>query len=135
MIYVFDGTMTGLLSCVFRAFSFKQFDVRITQDANSQNGLFDEMIIVPSNNQHAQRVWTALKRKVSSNSLRHFYYSFLSEQDPAFNHMFGFACYVFQKQYRVDQDYGHVDVLGISQWAKQVGREKHRMEAFVRFKK
>lgn len=26
-------------------------------------------------------------------------------------------------------------MLALSQWAKQVGREKHRMEAFVRFKK
>ena len=26
-------------------------------------------------------------------------------------------------------------MLGVSQWTKQVGREKHRMEAFVRFKK
>ena len=135
MIYVFDGTMTGLLSCVFRAFAFKQFDVRITQDAHTQTGLFDEVIMVPSNDQHAARVWTALKSKVSSQSLRYFYYSFLSEQDQAFNHMFGFACYVFKSAYKVDQDYGHADVLGISQWAKQVGREKHRMEAFVRFKK
>lgn len=33
------------------------------------------------------------------------------------------------------KDYGHAAVIGMSQWAKQVGREKHRMEAFVRFKK
>lgn len=135
MIYVFDGTMTGLLSCIFRAFQFKQFDVHVTKDSHAQTGLFDEVVMVPSNDEHANRVWTALKGKVSSSSLRHFYYSFLSEQDAAFNHMFGFALYVFKKNYRVDQDYGHVDVLGISQWAKQVGREKHRMEAFVRFKK
>ena len=135
MIYVFDGTMTGLLSCVFRAFQFKQFDVHVTQDPHAQTGLFDDVVMVPSNDEHAKRVWTALKSKVSSRSLRYFYYSFLSEQDAAFNHMFGFAIYVFKKAYKVDQDYGHADVLGISQWAKQVGREKHRMEAFVRFKK
>jgi hypothetical protein len=28
--YCFDGTMTGLLSCVFRAFEFKEFDVKVT---------------------------------------------------------------------------------------------------------
>lgn len=41
---------------------------------------------------------------------------------------------MFSSHQRVDADYGHADVLAVSKWAKQVGREKHRMEAFVRFK-
>jgi len=134
-VYQFDGTMTGLLSCVFRAFEFKEFNVQLTAGQVPQSGLFDEFIEVPSNDEHGQRVWQGLKQKVSAKALRNFYYSFLSEQDVAFQHCFNFAVYVFQSQRPVDQDYGHADVLGISQWAKQVGREKHRMEAFVRFKK
>ncbi len=88
-----------------------------------------------SNDQHGQRVWQGLKQKVSSSSLRAFYYTFLSEQEAAFQTLFDFAVYVFQNQRPVDKDYGHAAVIGMSQWAKQVGREKHRMEAFVRFKK
>ena len=133
--YCFDGTFTGLLSCVFRCFQFKEFDVNVTANPKSQNGLFDDFIEVASNDEHAQRVWQGLKQKTSANSLRNFYYSFLSEKDEAFQHCLNFAIYVFQSQKPVDRNFGHVDVLGISQWAKQVGREKHRMEAFVRFKK
>ena len=133
--YCFDGTFTGLLSCVFRCFQFHEFDVKVTTDKFSQNGLFDDYYEVTSNEEHAQRVWQGLKQKNSANSVRNFYYSFLSEQDEAFQHCLNFAIYVFQSQRPIDKDYGHVDVLGISQWAKQVGREKHRMEAFVRFKK
>ncbi len=51
-----------------------------------------------------------------------------------FSIAFNFAMYVFQQQRDVSKNYGHADVLGMSQWAKQVGREKHRMEAFVRLK-
>jgi probable DNA metabolism protein len=133
--YCFDGSMTGLLSCVFRAFAFKEFDVSITADPHAQNGLFDTFIYVPSNDEHGQRVWQGLKQKVSSGSLRAFYFAFLSEQEEAFQMLFDFAVYVFQNQRPVDKDYGHHAVIGMSQWAKQVGREKHRMEAFVRFKK
>lgn len=127
--------MTGLLSCIFRAFEFKELNSRITAHGAAQAGLFDELIEVASNDIHAQRVWQGLKHKVSAQGLRNFYFSFLSEQDAAFQHCFNFAVYAFQSRRAVDQDYGHADVLGIAQWAKQVGREKHRMEAFVRFKK
>jgi probable DNA metabolism protein len=133
--YCFDGSMTGLLSCVFRAFEFKEFNVIVTANPQAQTGLFDEFIRVASNDQHGQRVWQGLKQKVSSSSLRAFYYTFLSEQEAAFQTLFDFAVYVFQNQRPVDKDYGHAAVIGMSQWAKQVGREKHRMEAFVRFKK
>ena len=133
--YFFDGSMTGLLSCVFRAFEFKEFNVIVTANPQAQTGLFDEFIHVASNDQHGQRVWQGLKQKVSSSSLRAFYYTFLSEQEAAFQTLFDFAVYVFQNQRPVDKDYGHAAVIGMSQWAKQVGREKHRMEAFVRFKK
>jgi probable DNA metabolism protein len=133
--YVFDGTLTGLLSCVFRAFQFKEFDVNIMTTDCVQSGLFDETIVVESNEVQAQRVWQGLKQKVSAQGIRNFYYTFLSEQTVAFQHLFNFSVYAFQSQRPIDRDYGHVDVLGLAQWAKQVGREKHRMEAFVRFKK
>jgi probable DNA metabolism protein len=133
--YCFDGTMTGLLSCIFRAFEFKEFDVQITANPKSQNGLFDDFIQVASNDHQAQRVWQGLKQKVSSSSLKAFYYTFLSEQEQAFQTLFDFSIYVFQNQRPVDKDYGHPAVIALSQWTKQVGREKHRMEAFVRFKK
>ncbi|MGI1796745.1 TIGR03915 family putative DNA repair protein [Acinetobacter variabilis] len=133
--YCFDGTMTGLLSCVFRAFEFKEFDVKVTANPQAQNGLFDDFIHVASNESHGQRVWQGLKQKVSSSSLKAFYYAFLSEKEQAFQNLFDFAVYIFQNQRPVDKDYGHHAVIGISQWCKQVGREKHRMEAFVRFKK
>lgn len=133
--YCFDGTMTGLLSCIFRAFDFKEFDVKVTANPQAQNGLFDDFIHVASNESHRQRVWQGLKQKVSSSSLKAFYYAFLSEKEQAFQNLFDFAVYVFQNQRPVDKDYGHHAVIGMSQWCKQVGREKHRMEAFVRFKK
>ena len=75
-MYCFDQTMTGLLSCVYRSFQFKDFDVRLITD-NTQAGLFDEYIDVASNEEHAQRVWQGLRQRVSPISLRYFYYCFL----------------------------------------------------------
>lgn len=133
--YVFDGSFVGLLSCIFRAFQFRQFDVELATDRAVQVLLFDDLIEVASDEHHAQRVWRGLQQQLSASTLQQLHYAYLSEQLVAWQHIFNFAVYAFQSPHNIEQDYGHADVLAVSQWAKQVGREKHRMEAFVRFKK
>jgi probable DNA metabolism protein len=41
--------------------------------------------------------------------------------------------YVISSKHGVENDYGNADVLMVQQVSKKVEREKHRMEAFVRF--
>lgn len=82
--YCFDGTMTGLLSCVFRAFEFREFEVRITANPHAQNGLFDDFIHVASNDAQGQRVWQGLKQKVGSGSLRAFTMPFCPSRNRPF---------------------------------------------------
>ncbi|MCU4336936.1 TIGR03915 family putative DNA repair protein [Acinetobacter dispersus] len=133
--YYFDGSMAGLLSCVFRAFQFKEFQVQLCLLDGAQHGLFFEVIEVPAHEQHAQRVWSALQQKLSKAALKQIYFASLSESLDAYQHVFNYCIYVFQQQHSIEKDYLHPSVLAISQWTKKVGREKHRMEAFVRFKK
>ncbi|MCJ0829173.1 TIGR03915 family putative DNA repair protein [Acinetobacter sp. NIPH1876] len=133
--YYFDGSMAGLLSCVFRAFQFKEFQVQLCLLDGAQHRLFSEVIEVPSHEQHAQRVWSALQQKLSKAALKQIYFASLSESLDAYQHLFDYCIYVFQQQHSIEKDYLHPSVLAISQWTKKVGREKHRMEAFVRFKK
>lgn len=134
-LYQFDGTMSGLLCCVFRAFQFKEFDVAVSTDVNHQTYLFDESIVVQTNDVHAQRVWQGLKQKLTPQGIKRFYFCFLSEQEAAFQSLFNFAVVIFQSRISIETNYANPHVLAVAQWAKQVGREKHRMEAFVRFKK
>ncbi len=75
------------------------------------------------------------KKKLSSSSLKQFYFASLSESLDAYQHLFNYCIYVFSSHSSVEKDYSHPSVLAIAQWTKKVGREKHRMEAFIRFKK
>ncbi|MEC8567239.1 MAG: TIGR03915 family putative DNA repair protein, partial [Pseudomonadota bacterium] len=133
--YYFDGSMVGLLNCVFRAFQFKEFQVQLCFNEGAQHGLFSTVVEIPNNENHAQRVWSAIQQRLSQSSLRQFYFAYLSESLDAFQHLFNYCIYVFRHQHSVEKNYTHPSVLAIAQWAKKVGREKHRMEAFVRFKK
>lgn len=135
LTYCFDGSFAGLMSCVFRAFQFKEFEVSVCTHEVFQPTLLADNFTIETNETHAARVWKALNERLDSQALRNVRYSFLSEQTEAFQHIFDFCIYVFKHKYDVSKNYAHPAVLGISQWTKQVGREKHRMEAFVRFKK
>lgn len=118
-----------------RVFSHADFQPELFgHSINEQIGLAEEVVIA-TDEAKAARVWTALTRKIGSSFSRRVYFSFLSEQAQAFQHIFDFACYVFDHSNKVADNYGHPAVLGVSQIAKSVSREKHRMEAFVRFKK
>jgi len=95
--YYFDGSMVGLLSCVFRAFQFKEFQVQLGLLDGAQHGLFSEVIEVPAHEQHAQRVWSALQQKLSKAALKQIYFASLSESLDAYQHVFNYCIYVFQQ--------------------------------------
>ena len=49
------------------------------------------------------------------------------------NIILSYIQYVFRSSSTIEHDYSHPAVLTITETAVKVGREKHRMEAFVRF--
>ena len=62
-----------------------------------------------------------------------FYKTFLSESEESFQHLFDFACYIFDNPAGAETNYGNESVIAISKMDKSVNREKHRMKAFIRF--
>lgn len=134
-VYCFDGSFAGLMSCIFRAFQFKEYAIKLHTLQTYQASLLDDNILIETNDLHAKRVWQGLTQKLDQTAIRQIKYAFLSEQLTAFQHIFDYCVYIFQNNGKVTGNYAHPAVLGVAQWVKQVGREKHRMEAFVRFKK
>ena len=65
--------------------------------------------------------------------LRRLYHAFLSEEKQIENVMLEFVRYVLKTRVTVENDFGNPAVLKLQQIARKVYREKHRMEAFVRF--
>ena len=48
--------------------------------------------------------------------------------------LLGYIRYAFSSEKNIESDFADVNVLKVSQTAKSVSREKHRMDAFVRFR-
>ena len=133
--YLFDGTFAGLLTAVFESYAFRQKEVTIVPAASYQPGLLDTAATIVSDPEKAQRVWKGLGKRIGNVGRHEFYTVFLSESSEAWQHMLGFARYIFDHDGERAADYGNKHVLAITTYAKQVSRERHRMKAFVRFKK
>lgn len=135
MIYIFDGSYTGFLCCIFEAFEMKEWNaVPVPEKLHHPNIFVPERTIF-SDLDKAKRVQTALKDKFGARTQSDFYRAFLSEDVEAFKVVFYIAILLFKGQINILQNFGDPAVLYYHQTLKKVSRERHRMKAFIRFSK
>lgn len=133
--YTYDGTFEGLLTVVFEAFERKAWPTSIEQEHLAQPGMFGENVAVVTDEEKAGRVWQGLQKKLSINAQQALYHTYLWEQPGFEQTIFDYIKLVFSSDQSIEGNYAAPCVLQVQQAAKQVHREKHRMEAFVRFQK
>jgi len=132
-LYVFDGSLEGLLCAVFEWFERKPGQVKLVSEAVFLPDAFSSAFHIHNDAQKADRVWKGMESKLSRGWIRRCYCTFLSEQEEAYTALFEFICYLFSSEAGAEKNYGNPFVLTVSQTARKVEREKHRMEAFIRF--
>ncbi len=132
---LFDGSWKGLLTGVFEVFERKWFNARVFTEDDYQATMFDGCFTVITDNAKARRVYDGLRKRLDADSFKTFFYAFFSEQQAGYQYLLDMAVYVFQNPGKVSDNFGHPAVLGVSRFAKSVGREAHRMKAFIRFQK
>lgn len=133
-ILTYDGSFEGFLSCVFTGYEERLKVAEILPPGKEMQDIFAEGREVITDPSKASRVWKSLKKKTSSAGLRDLKYAFLSEKEGMEMQLLSMIRYIIAEEIPVDRDFSHPVVLQVSQAAKKVGREKHRMEAFVRFR-
>ena len=132
---VYDGSFDGFLCAVFDVYEYKLTDVHIVPEHLHQPSIFAQPHIVIVDLQHSQRVWQGLEKKLTKDAMQQIHRSFLSEIDGMDNSLLQYIRYAFSSSVSMEEDFGNAAVLTVFQTAKKVWREKHRMEAFVRFQK
>jgi probable DNA metabolism protein len=134
-LYTYDGTFGGLLTVVFESYERKETPVSIEQDILAQPTMFGEIVSVTTDVVKAGRVWKGLQKRLSADAQQAIYYTFLWEQ-PGFEMLvYDFIRLAIDSKENIEGDFTASCVLQLQQVKKQVHREKHRMEAFVRFQK
>jgi probable DNA metabolism protein len=132
---IYDGTFEGLLTAVFEIYELKLFHVKLIKGEWRSSALFEEVIQVVTDEKRAARVLSGLRKKLSAAGIQRLYIAHMAEMEQEESTLIGFIRYVFDSDQNIEEDYGNKYVMRLSEIIKMVRREKHRMEAFVRFQK
>ncbi|QEC80194.1 TIGR03915 family putative DNA repair protein [Mucilaginibacter ginsenosidivorax] len=132
---VYDGTFEGLLTAVFEIYDRKLFHVKLIKGEWRSSAMFEEVLQVITDERRATRVLKGLRKKLSAAGIQRLYIAHMAEMDNEENAIVGFIRYVFDTDVNIEEDYGNKYVMRLSEILKMVRREKHRMEAFIRFRK
>lgn len=132
---VYDGTFEGLLTAVFEIYDRKLFHVKLIKGEWRSSAMFEEVLQVITDEQRAIRVLRGLRKKLSAAGVQRLYIAHMAEMENEENAIVGFIRYVFDTDINIEEDYGNKYVMRLSEILKMVRREKHRMEAFIRFQK
>ena len=144
-VYLFDGTMDGLLTAVFDAFALKEQPERLrVGERSSEMQLLAEGDALPlfcertyhvtTDEEKARRVWTGLEKKLTREDLRLISISWLSELRELNTPLFLYICKIFN-QGDISRNFADPEVLTVTNIARRVLHEQLRMKQFIRFQK
>ena len=131
-IYLFDGTMDGLLTAVFDAFSLKEQPEALLAEGDALPLFCDHTYQVTTDEEKARRVWTGLEKKLTREAMKLISVSWLSEVRELNTPLFRYICKVF-RQGDISKNFADPDVLTVTNIARRV--QQLRMKQFIRFQK
>jgi probable DNA metabolism protein len=133
--YAYDGSFEGLLTVLFTIYDRKSAPNSIQPLGTVQGGLFAMPVQIDTDDATAARVWEGLLRYMDKEARTRLFHTFLSEQPDRELLIFRYADLAMRAGRDISDNYADDNVRRVASIAQQMYREKHRMEAFVRFEK
>lgn len=130
---IYDGSWNGLLTAVFEVYERKLEGVLVETQQHHQPSMFRTALTVYTDEAKALRVWKGIKKYLPAETAHQLYAAFLSEMPDIGQTICEYMQLVFNRRASPDGDYANASVLRVTQVSKMAHREKHRMEAFIRF--
>ncbi|MFD1630642.1 TIGR03915 family putative DNA repair protein [Pseudopedobacter beijingensis] len=135
VVLKYDGSVEGFYTLVFEVYEYAYQHVKIVKEDNTASFLFFESHTVQASAEKANRVYKKLVEVLGKSGMKLINYTLLSEQEGIENYILDVIrqC-LAQKSAAFLKNYADPSVIRLSKMQKMVSREKHRMEAFVRFR-
>lgn len=135
IILLYDKTFDGFLTLVFEAFKNRYAPGRIEGFDFLEPMLWTDKITITTDPEKANRVWEAVKVRLTSRAYNAVYRIQLSGITDAEMVLFRFLQKVFASKINIEENYSDPDVLKIKKLDRQVCQEAERMNQFIRFQK
>ena len=133
--YTYDGSFEGLMTVLFSIYESKAPPNSIQPEVTAQSGLFAQPAHRETDEARAARVWEGLLKTMAAETRARLYHVFLSEDADRELLIFRYVDLALRSPVDVSENYANADVRRVQRLAQMMFREKHRMEAFVRFEK
>lgn len=133
ILFIYDKTFDGLLSCVFFAYEQKKFPDLIFSDSEQKPLFVDEQYHVITEKEKSLRVWKALEKKLSKIARNMMLSVWLSELPEAEMLLFRYIRKNIAHPQGIEMNFGDDDVLRIKDIAQKVGNDARKLIQFVRF--
>lgn len=135
MLFLYDGTYDGLLSAVFEAYRLQTPPAQIVARDEFAGDLFEAPLTVATDAALAERVRQGVLRRTSPEALTILYRAFHSEAPGVEMLIYRFIALAIESRHDVTEHFTDPAVHELHRLHRQVGREVHRMHAFVRFQR
>ena len=136
MVFIYDGSYEGLLSCIFTIFKSRVAPTAIDTEGNRQFTLLDTVTQIATNDEWAARVLKGIDERAGARASALIYKIFLSESPLCEMLVYQVVQAIVQKgDASILDNFANPSILKAAQIEKMIHREVHRMHAFVRFQK
>ena len=137
IIFVFDGSLDGLLTAVFDCFFLHQQPDYLLVNGDQLPLFANSPHHVVTDNEKAERVWKGLEKHLSKDGLHMITISWLSEERALNLPIFNFICKAFRQPQvkNLERNASDRDVLEVRNTCRRVLHEQLRMKQFIRFQK
>lgn len=134
LYYIFDGSFEGLLTCIYEAYYNKIKPEEIVPNWQFEATLLTSPINVKTDYEKSNKVYNAIKYKISKEALSLIYHVYLSEAKGSCSLIYEYIKLGFKLGNKVNLHLHVETVLKMHNINKKVVNECHRMVGFVRFK-
>lgn len=132
--YIYDGSFEGLLTAIYEAYYRKDNPEEFIKNDEFFPTLLTKPVHIHTNNEKADRVYNAIKDKISNEALKYIFYVFLSDLKNSSTLIYKYVRLGFKVGKDTDMHLYNEIVLSVHKITKNVINEYHRMLGFVRFK-
>ncbi|OON67495.1 DNA metabolism protein [Hymenobacter sp. CRA2] len=134
--FTYDCSFDGLLSVLLTCWEQRLWPEAIEPEGAAQGGLFSQTIAVLTDEDRARRVWDGLLKYMPAEARTNLYKTFLSERADREQLIFRYVQLATEAGGQdISENFSNDTVRAVADVTKQLFREKHRMEAFVRFER
>lgn len=130
--YLYDGTFEGFLTCIY-AHYYEEKAAGIYRKDKYQSSLLHECRYLETEERKADRVYQAIRSRISKEDLRRIYRVFLSSDEEKENMLLAYIRLGFKEGSGIILLHSHPVVFAVQKCEHKVSIETHRIKGLARF--